>query len=268
VLLPELAERDAAGGKARIYAEMKHWGGVPMVALIFRHLATLPGGIEWAWEAIGPAWRTGRLQQAAWKIARDAPLQPLAPIAPGVLAEAQVDGAALREIRIVLDAYNRANPENLLSVLCMRMLLAGADAEVAFEAADWRPPPAPGPLAPMADPAAMPAAISALLDRVSPPEAEGAPRVVPSLYRHFVHRPGFLALAVAAIAPRVADGSIDREAAAIRATMDEAARTLASGMRAPAAPDPGIATVLARFGGLVIPRMIVVGALLDRALPA
>ena len=60
--LPELSERDAVGEKAAIYAEMKRLGGVPMVALIFRHLATIPGGIEWTWGAIVPAWREGRLQ--------------------------------------------------------------------------------------------------------------------------------------------------------------------------------------------------------------
>jgi len=65
MLLPELSERDARGEKAGIYAEMKELGAVPMVALIFRHLATLPGGLEWTWAAIGPAWRSGRLQEAA-----------------------------------------------------------------------------------------------------------------------------------------------------------------------------------------------------------
>ena len=74
--LAELAEREATGEKAKIYEEMRRLGGVPMVALIFRHLATLPGAVEWMWTAIGPAWRTGQLQEAAWQVARDAPLQP------------------------------------------------------------------------------------------------------------------------------------------------------------------------------------------------
>ena len=78
--LAELAEREATGEKARIYAEMRRLGGVPMVALIFRHLATLPGGIEWAWAALEPAWKAGRLQEAAWKIAGEAPLEALTPI--------------------------------------------------------------------------------------------------------------------------------------------------------------------------------------------
>jgi len=67
--LPELAERDASGETAAIYAEIRRLGGVPMVALIFRHLATLPGALEWMWAALGPSWRSGELQEAAWRIA-------------------------------------------------------------------------------------------------------------------------------------------------------------------------------------------------------
>ena len=79
MLLPELSERDATGEKAAIYAEMRRLGGVPMVALIFRHLATLPGALEWAWTAIGPAWRTGQLQETAWRIATASPAFATAP---------------------------------------------------------------------------------------------------------------------------------------------------------------------------------------------
>ena len=54
--LPELPESEATGDKARIYGEIRTLGGVPMVALIYRHLATLPGALEWMWEALSPAW--------------------------------------------------------------------------------------------------------------------------------------------------------------------------------------------------------------------
>jgi hypothetical protein len=81
-----VSERDASGEKAAIFAEMKRLGGVPMVALIFRHLATLPGGIEWAWGVLEPAWRQGHLQEAAWRIARSAPMDPIAAIPRAALA--------------------------------------------------------------------------------------------------------------------------------------------------------------------------------------
>jgi hypothetical protein len=49
--------------------------------------------------------------------------------------------------------------------------------------------------------------------------------------------------------------------------MDAAAAELVRSISAPPAPDPAIGAALLRFGG-VIPQMIVVGALIERALPA
>ena len=268
-LLPELREADATGEKAAIYAEMKRLGAVPMVALIFRHIATLPGGIEWTWNAIGPAWKSGRLQEAAWRIARAEALEPIAAMPRPALRTLGVDDAGLAEIRIVLEAYNRANPENMLSVLCLLRLAAGRAAARGAEdyAADWTPPPIPGPLPPMGDVTRMSPEVAALLDLVAAPGEPGAPRVILSLYRHFLHRPAFLALAVTLLRQRFDDGSIDRSVAAIRASMNRAADEIVAGLAAPPAPHPGIRTVCERFGGAVIPQMIVAGALLWRALP-
>jgi hypothetical protein len=265
--LPELSEREATGEKAAIYAEMKRLGAVPMVALIFRHLATLPGALEWTWGAIGPAWKSGRLQEEAWRIARSAPLEPLAPIPREALAPLGVDAEGLREIHVVLDAYNLANPENMLSILCVLRLLDGARSSRPLEARAWTPPPAPGPLVAMTDVATMPREVAALLDLVAAPGAEKGPRVVQSLYRHFGHRPAFLALAVTLLRQRFHDGSIDRAVAVIHSSMSIAADDIVRGLSAPRAPHPGIRAVSERFSGAVIPQMIVVGALLKQALP-
>ena len=266
-LLPELAERDAVGEQAAIYAEMKRLGGVPMVALIFRHIATFPGGIEWMWQAIGPAWRAGRLQEEAWRIARAAPLVPIARIPQEALAALGVDAAGLREVRIACHAYNRANPENMLTVLCIERLLGGARASRAAEERAWTPPPAPTPLVPMIDVTKMTRDVAALLDLVAAPGEPGSPRVVQSLYRHFGHRPQFLALGITLLLQRFQDGSIDRAVDGIRAEMIAAADRLVQETSAPPAPDPAIGDAVRRFGGRVIPQMIVVGRLLEDALP-
>jgi hypothetical protein len=267
-LLPELREADATGEKAAIYAEMKRLGAVPMVALIFRHIATLPGGIEWTWSAIGPAWKSGVLQEAAWRIAREASMAPLAAIPRPALAALGVDDEGLREIRATLQAYNRANPENMLTALCLVRLVAGHNAIAPMVARAWSPPPVPTPLVPMGDVARMPAEMGALLDLVAAPGEPGAPRVIQSLYRHFMHRPAFLALAVTLLRQRFDDGSIDASVQAIRTAMGSAADGIVAGLSAPPAPHPGIRSVCERFGGAVIPQMIVVGALLERAMPA
>jgi hypothetical protein len=265
VNLPELAERDAAAEKAAIYAEIRRLGGVPMVALIFRHLATRPGVLEWAWDAIGPMWRSGRLQETAWRVARAARLEPLAPIPAAALPPLGVDDA--KGIRDVLIAYNRANPENMLTVLCLLRVLGGRAGSSSIAAAPWTPPPAPGPLLPMIDVNAMPPHLSALLDLVAAPGEPGGPRVIQSLYRHLAKRPGFLALAITLLRQRFDDRSIDRATAEIGVAMNAAADELATSIRAAAVPDPSVHGVLERFSGAVIPQMIVVGRLLDEALP-
>jgi hypothetical protein len=277
-LLPELSEREATSEKAAIYADIRRLGGVPIVALIFRHLATRPGVIEWAWGAIGPAWRTGLLQEIAWCIARETPLVPIAPMPREALAVLGVDATGVAEVRDSLEAYNRANPENMLSVLCLLRMLGGRGAGApansfvapakAGAQSQWTPPPAPRPLVPMIDVSKMDAGTSALLDLVAAPGEPGSTRVVQSLYRHLAQRPAYLALAITLLRQRFDDGSIDAATNHIVARMNEAADEIVRSLDAPAVPDPGVRDVLERFSGAVIPQMIVVGRLLEEALPA
>jgi hypothetical protein len=270
MLLPELSERDATGDKAAIYADIRRLGGVPMVALIFRHLATRPGVLEWAWDAMGPAWRSGLLQETAWRIAREAPLVPIARMPREALAVLGVDATAVGEIRLACEAYNRANPENMLSVLCLLRVLGGrfvTPAKAGAQSASWTPPPEPGLLVPMIDVKTMNPQLSALLDLVAAPGEPGAPRVVQSLYRHLAQHPAYLALAVTLLRQRFDDGSIDAATEAMVQRMNAAADDIARSMDAGPVPDEGVREVLARFSGAVIPQMIVVGRLLDGALP-
>ena len=179
-----------------------------------------------------------------------------------------VDDASEHEIHNVLDAYNRANPENMLSVLCLLRLLGGATTSSTFESRVWTPPSTPQPLVAMSDVRTMPREVSDVLDLVAAPTEPGEPRVVQSLYRHFGHRPGFLALVVTLLRQRFDDGSIDRSVLAIRDAMSAEADKLAARLMAPPAPHRDIEIACRKFGGVVIPQMIVVGRLLDEALPA
>jgi len=90
--------------------------------------------------------------------------------------------------------------------------------------------------------------------------------VVQSLYRHFTHRPAFLALAVALLHQRFEDGTIDTAADQVHEAMSRVADEIVAPITAPAAPHPGIGPVCATFAGRVIPQMIVVGRLLHEAL--
>jgi hypothetical protein len=196
-------------------------------------------------------------------VAREAPLVPIARLARPALRAVGMDEADERNVHAVLTAYNRANPENMLSMLCLQRLLAGASASSPLAPRDWTPPSSPGPLPAMIDVATMPAPISELLDLVAAPGEPGGPRVIQSLYRHFGHRPAFLALAITLLRQRFDDGSIDASVAHVCREMNSAADEIVRGLAAPPCPDTSVAGVISRFAGGVIPQMIVVGRLLE-----
>jgi hypothetical protein len=120
----------------------------------------------------------------------------------------------------------------------------------------------------MVDVARLSPELSALLDVVAAPGEPGGARVIQSLYRHIAQRPAFLALCVTLLRQRFDDGSIDAATASVVARMNAAADDIVRGLQAPRVPDPAVRAVLERFSGGVIPQMIVVGRLLEDALPS
>jgi hypothetical protein len=119
----------------------------------------------------------------------------------------------------------------------------------------------------MLDPASLPREVLDVLDLVAAPGDAQAPRVVQSLYRHFCHRPAFLAALVTLLRARFDDGSIGRAVASLHAAMSREADAIVRSLTAPPAPHAGIEPVAARFASAVIPQMIVVGRLVEEALP-
>ena len=79
-MLAELRERDATGEIAAVYDEIRRLWAVPYVSSLQRHLATRPGWLEWTWAALGPAFASGRAQDAAWRAAERLTVPRLAPL--------------------------------------------------------------------------------------------------------------------------------------------------------------------------------------------
>ena len=50
--VPSIREADATGDIAVLYDDIRATLGVPVVNLIWRHLAVLPGGLSWAWATL------------------------------------------------------------------------------------------------------------------------------------------------------------------------------------------------------------------------
>ncbi|NBS66734.1 MAG: hypothetical protein EBT33_20795, partial [Betaproteobacteria bacterium] len=113
-LLPEQAESDASPETRAIYASLRQLCGVPMVPLIYRHLATIPGALEWAWSLLGPALRAGQLQDSAWEMSRTMRIEPVVRLPVEAVRALGVSAADLAELHKLLAAYNRSNPVNLL----------------------------------------------------------------------------------------------------------------------------------------------------------
>lgn len=274
-LLEELPESRATGEVRRIYAEIRRLSGVPMVALIYRHLATIPGALEWSWRLIEPAMRAGVLQRKAWQLAQDAviPHQPAIPAA--ALRAAGITPDDERQIAAVLDAYNRANPVNIMAVRCLSLHLAGKSSCAADAAPwpEWQPPPALPALPAMIDPAAMPPTVRQLAQLLTDRGAQAAPSPLwPSLYRHLAHWPAFLGYAAVIIPP--AFDAIDAAASRLQRQVDAATAGMGRGLVPPpdlAAPAGEQArqlqSAIDQFSRR-IPEMVVIGGVLRRALPA
>ena len=111
-LLTEQAESDASPETRAIYASLRRLCGVPMVPLIYRHLATIPGALEWAWSLLGPALRAGQLQDSAWAMSRTMQIEPVVKLQVEALRALGVSAADLAELHKLLAAYNRSNPVN------------------------------------------------------------------------------------------------------------------------------------------------------------
>ncbi|MFC7473582.1 hypothetical protein ACFQS7_04405 [Dankookia sp. GCM10030260] len=261
--LPELREAEAPPEIAAIYAALRAASGVPLVNLIHRHLATLPGVLPWVWQAIRPPLEDGRLAGARDRLAAALPLPATTPLPDGAL-----DAAERRDVAALVETYNRGNLTNLILLTALRRALEGAPTEPgppppAIAALPMLPPPPPLPkLAELPPPLA--AAVLGLAAR------HGAGGVVPSLYLHLAHWP-----AIPPALPGWLGAALDP--AAIAAGRDAAVRlaeregdalrpALALQGEVPDGRHAAVLTVVGHFTRQVIPAMVPIGLALRRVL--
>ncbi len=276
-LLPEIAEAEAEGEVRRIYGEIRSAFVVPAVSTIFRHVATVPGVLEWAWATLGPAVASGEFQALAQDLAENTASPPMfAPLSRAALRSMGVDGRAEAAIRDVCDAYNRQNPLNLLFACILRRLLAEGPGggPYAPTATRWRRPPPLPPLVGMVAPAAMPPALAELVAELGSRGFREGRRWVPGVYRHFANWPAFMTHLGAVLGPLFESGVLDTAAAEMVARAEESAAGLVRRLGAPAGhvPPPADRTIALTevLDGLVpkIPEMIVICTAVRRALPS
>lgn len=270
--VPAVAEADATGETAALFADIRAVLGVGVVNLIWRHLATIEGALPWAWGTLRPAYADGSLAALAGEaVPADSP--GIAD-APATLARFGVTAADRTAMRAVLRAYERTNPLALTALAALALALEPGPVRPPGPAGALPPRvPAPGaaPLAlpPLPGPGDLAPETVALIRRLNALGARRPDAVLATMYRHLAHWPHGLAAIEALLVPLAADGrlaaAIDRclaqsRAAAARLELPSAAVTL------PAASRPAVAEALDRFGGEVLPRMVAVCAILRPAL--
>ena len=254
-MLAEIRQADAPPEIAAIYADIRAVSGVPMVNLIWRHFATLPGVLDWAWTALRPLVGSEEMQAARARVAAAVALPSIPRLAPEALAEAGLDAAGLDALRAMMAAYVRGNLTNMVALTALRPRLDAPDRPAAQFA--------PGPVAPAAQLLPPLPHIEALTDdlvatiRALAASHDGAGGgVIPSLYLALAPWPGVVNALARWLGPLYAlDAMRTARASTVRVAEQEAAAMLPSIGQAPA----GLAAMrptLDRFTRLVIPDLI------------
>lgn len=262
--LSEIRESEAPQAITALYDDIKTATGIPQVNLIWRHLATRPEMLAWAWDMVRPVYVDGRLDAAMSELDISLDGWDTQPIWTNLDA---ADSAVLQE---VLAFYNRANAANLVG---LTTLIRAAGATL-----PERPPGEPAPqrseapaseveIPPLPKPDAISPQILALVQDLAGRQGGASLGITPSLYLHITLWPDAMTAAHARIKPLLATPEwqqrFDRVVASAGAAGDRLAATLDSAVSAP--PEdvraPFIRTI-ERFVTATIPEMVLIGRLL------
>jgi hypothetical protein len=272
-VLAELAERDAHGEIAGIYAGIRRLWGVPYVSSLQRHLATRTGWLEWTWSAIGPVFANGLAQTAAWRAIERVPVPAIPPISRDALAVWGVDATGEVTVGAVCASFVRVSPVNLAFAGLMRRLLAGdRPSGRAATARNWTPPAALPALPAMVDPGRLSPAVGRVLMSLAT-TMDGAP-FVPGLYRMLAQWPPLLAHLATVLRPQLDDPRTGAALREVNAAID--AEIPALFVELPPLPTEPPMPSSSGFDGVraaldtyrkTSPEMVVVGRMIARALP-
>jgi hypothetical protein len=269
--IPAISESGATGSIAKIYADIRSVYRVSAVNLIWRHLATIPGGLPWVWTTIRPLYADGTVGRNAAALRASLPLPELPPWPTAALSSAGLQEEDIARIRTVLGAYDRTNAMALMVFLAVQLRLEGVP--LAVDIVSKRPAPVPAEPEPewslpsLLDLAEMSPSTAELVLAINGLGAKHRKPILASMYRHLAHWPAYLALAWTVLAPLELDRRLDRAIEDAIAQARARARCLAARLPIPL---PAIRPITARrvtraidrFTGDVVARMVVICALL------
>ncbi len=270
--VPAITENDATGEVAELYDDIRKTLGVPLVNLIWRNLATMPGALAWAWSSIKPLYASGQIQNEALALIKGQQL-PAVPMLPtAALRVVDIDAGAEVAIRGILDSYNRSNPLNLIALFTLLAMLRNETTEDTAAPVPQEAQQAfDGTLPALVNLHETSDEIAELVRAINRLGARGRDHVLVSMPRHLAHWPGYLALYWTLIAPLDANGELHRCIDSVFANGQACGARLAGAIsEAPQPPDASraqIESTLNDFCHNAISRMIPVVSLLRKAMP-
>jgi hypothetical protein len=271
--IPAISEGEATGLIAEIYADIRGVYRVGVVNLIWRHLATIPGGLPWVWSTIRPLYVNGSVSREAAVLRAALSLPELPPWPMAVLSSAGLQDEDIAGIRTILAAYDRTNAMALVAFLAVQFRLERVSLPGDVVVSVPMPVPAEPeqelplpPLLALTDMSPSTAAVVLAINRLG---AIHRKPILASMYRHLAHWPAYLALVWTVLAPLKFDQRLDRAIEGAIAQARARARPLVAQLPTPLpAIRPvtarGVARSIDRFTGDVIAKMVVICSLLRR----
>ena len=274
-LLTELHEPDASENIKAIYEKIKHCCHVPFVALLYRHLATYEGLLEWSWELLEPLINLAQFQEYVDSISdidNNIVLRKSSINERELSTLSHLDIAA---IKYIIESYNAANAKNIIILYVLQSLLAKNHRDAAVAAQRPRALPEYNridfPLLgrPIKIDLIHPKLLAQLIKLRTNSDGEGR-QIVPTMYRHLSYWPKYLMHQSKLLEPHFADGSIERVANKIRKEAQQNSIKLEThicSIQAPPRNHPHkLGNILDQFAQ-TISEMIVVGQLLRISIP-
>lgn len=276
--VPSIPEAEATGATKTIYEDFKAITGVPVVNLIFRHIATFPGCLEWSWNVLRPLYASGSVATHATQLMNDLETPALPRLSHAALRAVGVDAVGESAINRILDAYNRSNPMNLVALTTLLAYLddpyqAGAKSAPALPPPRRETAPASEALPPLIAVHEMSAETRTLVQTLNSLGPQGNARTMASMYRQLAHWPGYLALSLALLHPLHQSSQLQRYVNHAQSLATSLTQELLGQLGPPTTPPPegeaqtALQTALSVFTSNLIVEMLPVGKILRAAQP-
>jgi hypothetical protein len=268
--VPAVSEAAATAEIAEIFADIRGVLGVEVVNLIWRHLATIPGALPWAWGILRPLYADGTIAAEARALHVRLTLPQLPPFPPELLAAVDLASGDIATIGSILAAYDRTNAMALIA-LCSVLRRLDGQALGVVPASNPAPSPEPLPsilLPPLPSLSELPPPVADLVLTLNRLGTRREKPILASMYRHLAYWPAYLGLSWVLIAPLDADGSLDRAIADALVTAQTQAARLTPRLYGPpldATAGNLMVSAVEPFAGDVIAKMVVICALLRAA---